>query len=92
MIYKNGSYPPFSKDNQQTLARFKYGMIENNLLFNYLDYLVWREAKAAGDADEVIESVKFTLRSSVAHFRRSIPWIEKIVYRIPYFIVLVISA
>ncbi|WP_239324107.1 GmrSD restriction endonuclease domain-containing protein [Snodgrassella gandavensis] len=48
-------------------------MIENNLVFNCLDYLIWWEAKAASDADEVIESFKFTQRSSVEYFSPQYP-------------------
>lgn len=42
-----------------------YGFIENNFVFNYLDYLLWRQEK---DSDKKIADFEFTFRSSVEHF------------------------
>jgi hypothetical protein len=43
-------------------ARLVFGSIDNNLVFNYLDYLIWlRNRKRFGSWD-------FTFRSSVEHF------------------------
>lgn len=46
-------------------SKLRFGNIENNLVFNYLDYLLWCEFKGG---DERIAKYKFTFRSSVEHF------------------------
>ena len=45
--------------------RLSFGNIENNLVFNYLDYLLWLKHK---DTDPVIKAYEFTFRSSVEHY------------------------
>ncbi len=48
-------------------ARLVFGAIENNLVFNYLDYLIWlRDRNRFGSWD-------FTFRSSVEHFYPQTP-------------------
>ncbi len=42
-----------------------FGNIENNLVFNYLDYLLWLNHKKT---DTVIRDYEFTFRSSVEHY------------------------
>lgn len=42
-----------------------FGVIENNFVFNYLDYLLWLQGK---DKDAVVKEFEFTFRSSVEHF------------------------
>lgn len=55
--------------SQPALAqRLRYGGIENNLVFNYLDYLLWCEAIAQNTSDPLIKQFEFTFRSSVEHF------------------------
>ncbi len=44
--------------------RLCFGHIENNLVFNFLDYLLWLEHRAA----EPFKSYEFTFRSSVEHY------------------------
>ncbi|EHE6278721.1 HNH endonuclease, partial [Salmonella enterica] len=45
--------------------KMRFGMIANNLVFNYLDYLLWcRDRNKA----EVVKRFEFTFRSSVEHF------------------------
>jgi hypothetical protein len=46
-------------------SRLSFGNIENNLVFNYLDYLLWLKHK---DSDPVIKAYEFTFRSSVEHY------------------------
>jgi Uncharacterized conserved protein len=46
-------------------SRLSFGNIENNLVFNYLDYLLWFKHK---DSDPVIKAYEFTFRSSVEHY------------------------
>ena len=41
-----------------------FGNIENNLVFNFLDYLLWLEHGAS----EPVKSYEFTFRSSVEHY------------------------
>ncbi|HBT88344.1 DUF262 domain-containing HNH endonuclease family protein [Desulfobacter sp.] len=45
--------------------RLSFGEIENNLVFNYLDYLLWLKYK---DSAPVIKAYEFTFRSSVEHY------------------------
>jgi len=45
--------------------RLSFGKIENNLVFNYLDYLLWLRHK---DSEPVIKAYEFTFRSSVEHY------------------------
>lgn len=42
-----------------------FGQIENNFVFNYLDYLLWQQNT---EKDAVIKEFEFTFRSSVEHF------------------------
>lgn len=60
------SYTPLEKNNKQELSKhLKYGAIQNNFIFNYLDYLLWVTNK---DPDSVYKNFEFTFRSSVEHF------------------------
>lgn len=52
----------FRADHLQ--SQLSFGNIENNLIFNFLDYLLWLEHKK----DPVILSYEFTFRSSVEHY------------------------
>lgn len=45
--------------------RLSFGNIENNLVFNYLDYLLWLEYEAT---DKIVTPYEFTFRSSVEHY------------------------
>jgi hypothetical protein len=67
MIYQNVGYAPFEPTNQHAVARLRYGAIENNLVFNYLDYLLWCDG-VQNARDDVITQFEFTFRSSVEHF------------------------
>jgi hypothetical protein len=67
MIYQNVGYAPFEPTNQHAMARLRYGAIENNLVFNYLDYLLWCDG-VQNAKDDVITQFEFTFRSSVEHF------------------------
>ncbi|GAD90047.1 hypothetical protein VHA01S_031_00590 [Vibrio halioticoli NBRC 102217] len=59
---KQTNYSNFSEEN------LKYGNIKNNLVFNYLDYLLWCDNRISNINDTVIEKFEFTFRSSVEHF------------------------
>ena len=45
--------------------RLSFGEIENNLVFNYLDYLLWLKHK---DETNIVKAYEFTFRSSVEHY------------------------
>ena len=46
-------------------TRLRFGHIENNFVFNFLDYLLWVRDR---NRDKVAYSFDFTFRSSVEHF------------------------
>ncbi len=46
-------------------ARLSFNSIENNLVFNYLDYLLWLKFK---DGHPKVRDYEFTFRSSVEHY------------------------
>lgn len=49
----------------QIRNKMRFGLIANNLVFNYLDYLLWcRDRNKA----EIVKRFEFTFRSSVEHF------------------------
>ena len=50
-------------------SKLSFGNIENNFVFNYLDYLIWSNAENLDkEATEIFKNFKFTQRSSVEHF------------------------
>lgn len=46
-------------------SRLTFGNIENNLVFNFLDYLLWVKYQ---NTDSVVKDYEFTFRSSVEHY------------------------
>jgi hypothetical protein len=46
-------------------ARLSFDKIENNLVFNYLDYLLWLDHQST---DGTVKAYEFTFRSSVEHY------------------------
>jgi hypothetical protein len=52
-------------DAPDLIHRLSFGNIENNFVFNYLDYLLWLKHK---DSDTTIKIYEFTFRSSVEHY------------------------
>ncbi|HRE39780.1 MAG TPA: DUF262 domain-containing HNH endonuclease family protein [Ignavibacteria bacterium] len=66
MIYENTN-PIERKIGQLDLTKLRYGTIENNLVFNFLDYLLWLELKPT-EKDSRVSSFEYTFRSSVEHF------------------------
>ena len=68
MIYcSDDDYAPKNlKSKHLNLEKLSYGNIENNFLFNYLDFLLWQNLKK--DGDNAIKEYEFTFRSSVEHF------------------------
>lgn len=45
--------------------KLRYGNLRNNLVFNFIDYLLWLEKR---DSDAKIKQYEFTFRSSVEHY------------------------
>jgi len=69
MIYENNgrcqsSLEDFNAENIK--GKLSFGNIENNFVFNYLDYLLWQDKK--DDKDSKIKDFEFTARSSVEHY------------------------
>ena len=67
IIYKNkGAYKARRESiSAETLGqRLTFGNIENNFVFNFLDYLLWLEHRDS----EPVKSYEFTFRSSVEHY------------------------
>nr|WP_290447629.1 HNH endonuclease family protein [Pseudomonas sp. 21LCFQ02] len=58
------------------LPRLRFGNIENNLVFNFLDYLLWLEHGKS----EPVKSYEFTFRSSVEHYypQKPLPGIDQL--------------
>lgn len=54
-------------------ARLRYGAIDSNLVFNWLDYLLWEQRK---DDDPKIREFIFTFRSSVEHYYPQNPMLD----------------
>lgn len=55
-----------SDDDLEEMLSF--GQIENNLVFNYLDYLLWVKNENSRNMDKTISDYEFTFRSSVEHY------------------------
>lgn len=68
IIFKNkGDCKTLRDDISKKTLRYRLSFdgIENNLVFNYLDYLLWRKYKKT---IKTIRDYEFTFRSSVEHF------------------------
>ncbi|MEZ1317700.1 DUF262 domain-containing protein [Pseudomonas fluorescens] len=67
MIYTNQGVCQTRRESiavQTFEPRLRFGNIENNLVFNFLDYLLWLEHGAS----EKVKPYEFTFRSSVEHY------------------------
>jgi len=77
MIYGNESLcqsqrTDFTDDD--VALKLSFGGIENNLIFNYLDYLLWKkEWDNKNPVDSKIRAFEFTFRSSVEHYYPQTP-------------------
>lgn len=67
MIYltKPSHFPKNIQVKQLDMKKLQFGGIENNFVFNYLDFLLWKKYKSS---EPVIKEFEFTFRSSVEHF------------------------
>lgn len=69
IIYRNNGIcrTQVAQLNAESLEQLlSFGKIENNLIFNYLDYLLWLKYKDTNQ--DKIKKFKFTFRSSVEHY------------------------
>lgn len=67
IIYDNKGICQTHRESVETTmleSRMSFGKIENNLVFNFLDYLLWLEHGTS----EPVKSYEFTFRSSVEHY------------------------
>lgn len=53
------------KPDQIDLSKLTFGRIENNLVFNYLDYMLWEKYR---HRSAKVRKYEFTFRSSVEHY------------------------
>lgn len=66
MVYLN--LIPIERNPQEIVwEKLRYGQIENNLVFNFLDYLLWLNMKATSK-DNRVRDFEFKFRSSVEHY------------------------
>lgn len=70
IIYENKGKYQATLEKLSTWEKFlesklSFGQIENNFIFNYLDYLLWLKHK---EEDSRVKSYEFTFRSSVEHY------------------------
>ncbi len=64
IIYRRGGKCRRRDVGEEALStRLSYGVIENNLIFNYLDYLLWKQSESPRE-----RAYEFTFRSSVEHY------------------------
>lgn len=57
-------------------TKFTFGKITNNLVFNFLDYLLWLKHRN----EDIVQQYEFSFRSSVEHFhpQRPMPGIDRL--------------
>lgn len=65
IVFRSISEMQQLENNQIPKELLRFNKIKNNLVFNYLDYLIWRDYQ---DEDERIKKFEFKFRSSVEHF------------------------
>jgi len=65
IIYGKRASFKFPVISDQISKKMRFGEIANNLVFNYLDYLLWCRDR---NKIEVVKRFEFTFRSSVEHF------------------------
>jgi hypothetical protein len=63
IIYTNAGVPKNTIEDIE-LKALTFGSLQNNLIFNYLDFLLWRE----NQSDTKIKNFEYTFRSSVEHY------------------------
>lgn len=63
LIYNNDSLPEIYPKILYENKMLQYGSIENNLIFNLLDYIIW-----INNDNNIVNNFEFTFRSSVEHY------------------------
>jgi hypothetical protein len=66
MVYTNIK-PVHRSLEHLDLSKLRFGQIENNLVFNFMDYLLWSRYKDEGK-DSRVKAFEYTFRSSVEHY------------------------
>lgn len=67
MIYQSNVLCPRHKWEELDESRLRFGAIENNFVFNYLDYLLWLNYPNK-ESNSRVRDYEFTFRSSVEHY------------------------
>jgi hypothetical protein len=67
MIYTNKGECKCQGWSEIDESRLEFGKIENNFVFNYLDYLLWIKNEQS-ERNSIIKDYEFTFRSSVEHY------------------------
>ena len=72
IVYENECEPQNKPKNVQNIDHelLMYGQIRNNFVFNYLDYLIWKDK---GGSKGKYQDFEFSFRSSVEHFYPQTP-------------------
>lgn len=70
IVHKNkGNLQAINWSDNVEESKLIYGSIANNLVFNYLDYLLWvKRREDDPKVEEKVEKFEFTFRSSVEHY------------------------
>lgn len=81
MIYTNlGMCQQSARDISEVNLKHQlsFDKIENNFIFNYLDYLLWLENEKKDSKDSDVSAYEFTFRSSVEHYypQKPMPGLE----------------
>lgn len=68
LIYESKAQEFVIDEQSIDLKKLSYQQIQNNFVFNYLDYLLWVNGPKPGEDKKVYDRFEFTFRSSVEHF------------------------
>lgn len=76
IIYERNAKQKTTRWSEVDPSKLTFGHIANNLVFNYLDYMLWQIHRKR---DARIESYEFSFRSSVEHFypQNPMPGVDK---------------
>lgn len=68
LIYQSNEQEIIVDEQKVDLKKLSYGKIQNNFVFNYLDYLLWVNGPTKSTENKIYDKFEFTFRSSVEHF------------------------
>jgi hypothetical protein len=84
MVYIN--LKPVERNIEQLdLNKLRFGQIENNLVFNFMDYLLWSRYKDI-EKDSRVKTFEYTFRSSVEHYYPQNPIKDDVVKLAPEYL------